>query len=248
MTETAVNASWTRKEAGNARFLDDAALIESQRLRALLRLGGGRVPSRLAIRLARRWEGGPCYSRTWRRLLWERNGVEVGAYSYGALMELTPHPRKGLRIGRYVSMALTMRWGLNHPMDRISTSPMFYPGRYGYMFNVNEPSPTLEIGHDAWIGENAVVMPGCRRIGIGAVVGAGAIVTRDVPDFAIVTGMPATIRRYRFDEALREKILASRWWERDLAQLMPWQKQFTLAAESGAVAAALAEIAALARR
>lgn len=248
MTETTIDALSSENARSDARFLCDPALIESPRLRALLRMAGGRVPSRLVIRLARRWEGGPCYSRTWRRLLWERNGVEVGAYSYGALMELTPHPRKGLRIGRYVSMALTMRWGLNHPMDRLSTSPMFYPGRYGYMFNVHEPLPTLEIGHDAWIGENAVIMPGCSRIGIGAVVGAGAIVTRDVPDFAIVTGVPASVRRYRFDEPLRERILASRWWDCDLGQLSPWQRHFTLSAADGAADAALEEIAALRRR
>ena len=71
----------------------------------------------------------------------------------------------------------------------------------------------LRIEHDVWLGRNAVILPGCRRIGIGAVIGAGAVVTRDVPDFAIVGGVPAKVLRYRYDEPTQAKVLASRWWE-----------------------------------
>lgn len=230
-----------------ARFLDDPVLIESRRLQVLLALAGRRLSLRWAIRFARQWEGGACYSRTWRRLLWQYNGVEVGAYSYGALMEPTPHPRTGLRIGRYVSMAVGARWAFGHPLDHISTSPMFYPGEYGYMFNLIEPAAELDIGHDAWIGEYAVVTSGCRRIGVGAVVGAGAIVTHDVPDFAIVTGAPARIRRYRFTDAVQEKILASRWWALNLEQLRPWQRALALVADEPDALDALDGIATLVR-
>ena len=55
----------------------------------------------------------------------------------------------------------------------------------------------LEIGEDAWLGVNAIILGGVNRIGRGAIVGAGAIVTKDVPDFAIVVGNPAKIIRYR---------------------------------------------------
>jgi acetyltransferase-like isoleucine patch superfamily enzyme len=80
----------------------------------------------------------------------------------------------------------------------------------------NLPRGRLEIGHDAWLGVNSIITTGCHRIGIGAVVGAGAVVTKDVPDFAIVGGNPARILRYRFPEDLRQRILDSRWWERSI--------------------------------
>lgn len=56
---------------------------------------------------------------------------------------------------------------------------------------------SLEIGNDVWIGARAMVLPGCKKIGNGAVIGAGAVVTKDVPDYAIVGGNPARILKYR---------------------------------------------------
>jgi len=58
------------------------------------------------------------------------------------------------------------------------------------------PRTGISIGDDVWIGVHAVILPGVS-IGTGAVVGAGAVVTKDVPDFAVVTGVPAEVRRYR---------------------------------------------------
>jgi UDP-3-O-[3-hydroxymyristoyl] glucosamine N-acyltransferase len=83
-------------------------------------------------------------------------------------------------------------------------------------------SSTLEIGDDAWIGDRAIITPGCSRIGIGAIVGAGAVVTKDVPDFAIVGGNPSKLLRYRFDDRTIAIILESRWWEKDLQDISPY--------------------------
>ncbi len=55
----------------------------------------------------------------------------------------------------------------------------------------------LHIAGDVWIGSRAVILPGCKRIGHGAIVGAGAVVTKDIPDYAIVGGNPAKILKYR---------------------------------------------------
>ena len=59
-----------------------------------------------------------------------------------------------------------------------------------------EPTP-LHIAGDVWIGARAIILPGCRRIGHGAIVGAGSVVTKDVPDWAVVGGNPAVIIKYR---------------------------------------------------
>ena len=58
----------------------------------------------------------------------------------------------------------------------------------------------LEIGHDVWMGQQAIILPGCKKIGNGAIIGGGSIVTHDVPPYAIVVGNPARVIRYRFDE------------------------------------------------
>ena len=77
---------------------------------------------------------------------------------------------------------------------------------------------TTEFGHDVWIGDGAVVMPGVK-IGTGAVVGANAVVTRDVPPYAVVAGLPAKILRYRFPAEISSRLLNSSYWEVSLSNL-----------------------------
>ena len=62
---------------------------------------------------------------------------------------------------------------------------------------VEERQTPLEIGGDVWIGSRAIVLPGCKRIGAHSIIGAGAVVTHDVPDYAIVAGNPAKVIRMR---------------------------------------------------
>lgn len=75
----------------------------------------------------------------------------------------------------------------------------------------------VRIGHDVWIGDGALILPGVT-IGTGAAVASRAVVTRDVPPYAIVGGNPARIIRYGFDGQVVERILGTQWW-----RFAPWQ-------------------------
>lgn len=81
----------------------------------------------------------------------------------------------------------------------------------------NDSRIVCEIGSDIWIATGVIIAIGKKpiRIGNGAVIAAGAVVTEDVPDYAIVGGCPAKIIRYRFEEGQRNGLLKTRWWEKD---------------------------------
>lgn len=140
-------------------------------------------------------------------------------------------------IGRYCSIGTNCVIGQNrkqHPMDWLSTNGALIESRAATM-----PTPPAHwdvkpttLGHDVWVGRDVIIMEGIT-IGTGAVIGAQSLVTRDVPPYTIVAGSPAKMIRYRFEEPLREQLLASRWWEHDqseLAQLPTEDPQAFLAA------------------
>ena len=191
------------------------------RLSRLLITAYAMLPARAKHSACRRcmaWEGGPFFTGTVRDLLSVHHGVHVGAYSYGPFLEPGAFP-SGVRVGRYVSCAFGVRVVLhNHPTDRLSMHPIFYDAQRGFVHGDHVEHGTLEIGHDAWIGTNAIILAGCKRIGIGAIIGAGAVVTKDIPDFAVAVGVPARIIRYRFDAATQELVIRSRWWERTVQE------------------------------
>jgi virginiamycin A acetyltransferase len=222
----------------------DPDLKSTPLLDRLDRLAGNRIPARLMCRLAYRLEGGDYRSRTLRRIL-ARQGTIAGAHSYGGLLQ--PGSSQGLlRIGRYASTAWNVRWGINHPLDFMSLSPMFYLPQFGLAKAEDHPVPTLEIGHDAWIAEYVVITSKCKRIGIGAVIGAGSVVTQDIPDFAIAVGAPARIVRYRFDETLQAALLASHWWRLSPEQLFGFKDILMRALNDPGDREALAAIGAMA--
>ncbi len=144
--------------------------------------------------------------------------IDVGLYSYGCFDRW--RMRGPMTVGRYCSIAATVRSALdNHPLDAITTHPALYEMSFGVVDADHAWQGSLTIEDDVWIGHNAIILAGCRRIGRGAVIGAGAVVTRDVERYAVVAGNPARKLRDRFAPELAAAIEASRWWEMDLAQL-----------------------------
>lgn len=124
-------------------------------------------------------------------------------------------------IGRYCSISngvITVEG--KHPLDRISTSPVFYSLNkqcgMTYAFDttyeeVDRNERTI-IENDVWIGERVIIKSGIR-IGTGAVVAMGAVVTKDVEPYSIVGGVPAKLIRKRFDAFSINHLLDSKWWE-----------------------------------
>lgn len=180
----------------------------------------GRVPyAQRLLGIAVRLEGGQMTSLTLRQVLKTHYGVEVGDYSYGSLL-LPGHADRGTKIGSYVSVGPGVRrFGAAHPIDDLCLHPYWYNPKLGFSGQESDVERTsCWIGHGAWVGANAIILPGCSRIGVGAIVGAGAVVTRDVPDFAVVAGNPAKELRSRLAKEQRAAILDARHWEKDPAE------------------------------
>ena len=125
-------------------------------------------------------------------------------------------------IGNYCSISdRVIIGGASHPFMWASMSPVFYKGRdsvktkfSNHEYHEKNLTPQTIIGSDVWIGSSVLIKAGVR-IGNGAVIGMGSIVTRDVPDYAIVGGNPATIIRMRFDEETLNGLLKTTWWDLD---------------------------------
>lgn len=123
-------------------------------------------------------------------------------------------------IGKFCSIAANSRINaLEHPLERLTTHKLTYrPNEYFRYLGVDDQfrerrrAKRVTIGHDVWIGHGGVVMPGVS-IGNGAVVGANAVVTRDVEPYWIVAGSPARVLRSRFEPAIAERIERLAWWD-----------------------------------
>lgn len=153
--------------------------------------------------------------------------TQLGEYSYVQSGSVICNAE----IGPYCSIAGGVNIGLAmHPTSMVSTSPVFYdntqplPKFFAKTKLFSENMPRTVIGADVWIGQGSLVKAGVR-IGIGAVIGAGAVVTKDVPPYMIAGGNPCRAIRPRFSEELCQKLLDTRWWELDetkLQELAPY--------------------------
>lgn len=125
------------------------------------------------------------------------NGKDIKAGIYVGLGKNFIMHNRVLTIDDYLMMGEDVMFlGSGHGYDRLDV-PM---GQQ----ESKEKTP-LYIAGDVWIGARVVVLPGCKRIGHGAIIGAGSVVTKDVPDYAIVGGNPAKLIRFRKEDGNNEK-------------------------------------------
>ncbi|MET8740083.1 CatB-related O-acetyltransferase [Streptomyces sp. NPDC004728] len=155
--------------------------------------------------------------------------IEVGDFSYYDDQDdatgfetrnvLYHYGPEKLVIGKFCALGTGTRFimnGANHRMDGPSTFP--FPsmgGSWTEHFDLLTGLPgrgDTVVGNDVWFGYGSMVMPGVR-IGHGAIIGAGSVVTSDVPDYGIAGGNPARLIRTRYDEETVARLLAVAWWD-----------------------------------
>lgn len=138
--------------------------------------------------------------------------TEVGSYSaVGRYTKIVY-----TSIGKYcaVSWDTTIN-AISHPYENLSISAFPYVPYVGnFVSERKQFYKKVTIKNDVWIGANSVIMPGIT-IGNGAIIGAGAVVTKDVPDYAIVAGVPAKVIKYRFNKDIIDRLLELKWWDLD---------------------------------
>lgn len=182
-----------------------------------------RIFRRICFRLCDKLEGGRFFSQTHRKIISEYYDVNVGRYSYGPSLDPGALP-KGTIVGSYCSFGSELNvFRRNHPGDTLTQHPFFYNKHLGIVdedtIPLDEDNP-LTIGHDVWIGSRTTILPGCKRIGNGAIIGANSVVTKDIEDFSINGGNPAKMIKKRFSPEIEEVIQKSEWWKLSLPDLM----------------------------
>jgi len=156
-----------------------------------------------------KWRKMNSHNQTIAKNIFPINAVTVGKRSYG-LIHVREFPSKNekVQIGNYVSIAnnVTFILGGNHQINTFTTFPLYtkligaYPERDAYS------KGSIIVEDEVWIGYGTTILSGVK-IGKGAIVAAGSIVTKDVPQYAIVGGNPAKVIKFRFKEEVINKLI-----------------------------------------
>ena len=129
-----------------------------------------------------------------------------------------------LIIGKFVAIARGVEFvmnGANHMLDCLTTYPFEIIDEFKGLsrpFGDRENRGDTVVGNDVWIGQKATILPGVH-IGDGAIIGANAVVTKDVPPYAVAVGNPAVIKKYRFDKETINLLLELKWWDKDIEEI-----------------------------
>lgn len=159
------------------------------------------------------------------RILYESEEVSIGEHTYGEPEIQFLDQGNKLTIGKFCSLAANVHIMLSgqHHSEFVSTYPFYHKfsslkkwtqGSVPSSAWQDRVSGDVKIGNDVWIGRDVLIMPGVT-IGDGAIIGARTVVTKDVPLYAIVVGVPMRVIRYRFSESQIEDLLKIKWWDWD---------------------------------
>jgi len=147
-----------------------------------------------------------------RKLFKQYHNIGIDEYSYGGCFNI-PNIAPGTKIGKFCSFGSgVMIISTNHDPNKITTHPFLFKPYLGIVKEDFRKANNIDIGNDVWIGHNAIILPSVSKIGHGAIIGAGAVVTKDVPPYAIVVGVPARVIKYRFDQKTINNLLETKWW------------------------------------
>ena len=155
--------------------------------------------------------------------------TKIGKYSYGPICRNHPYIES---IGAFSSFAAGTEVVPNHTDQYLTTHNMIYYGAHHEKFvefsslkgkkwyfegvqprrDKIQPLKRVKIGNDVWLGRN-VIITNYANIGNGVIAGAGAIITKDVPDYAVVVGVPARIIRFRYSPEQIESLNKIAWWD-----------------------------------
>lgn len=156
------------------------------------------------VAFKKEWQKKNSNNWTYPANIFDSDLVEVGRCTYGRI-DIRSDTKNMLKIGNFCSIAdkVTFMLGLDHPTNLISTYPF-----KDYFFNgISAISKgDIILDDDVWIGYNVTILSGVH-IGQGAIVAAGAVVTKDVPPYAIMGGVPAKIVKYRFSSEVVEQLM-----------------------------------------
>ena len=158
----------------------------------------------------------------------QRKGTVVygrGTYGIPTIYRFQYDPTR-LLVGNYSAITGNFLLGGQHPTDEVTTYPLrIRLGLEGAGQDGNPaPRGDIRVGADVWTGYGSWTLGGVT-IGDGAIVATGAMVTKDVPPYAIVGGVPAKVIRYRHTEEQREALLQIRWWdwpEEEIREAVPF--------------------------
>lgn len=153
-----------------------------------------------------------------------RSGVKIGNYSYVNPETIIASGS----IGNYCSIGYRCQIGMfEHPTNHASTSPLIY-NKDRSLLNLHTwdeiHSPPI-IGNDVWVGSNVIILQGVK-IGNGAIIAGGAVVTKDVPPYGIVGGIPAKLIRYRFGDEQIDFLEQLKWWDLPVDELKKHKQLF----------------------
>lgn len=146
-----------------------------------------------------------------------RNGwLIIGRGTYGQpIIDQYKGSESKVVIGNYTSIAPNVRiiTGGIHPVHSISQFPFRSKLKLPGMYHDGNPysNGDVLIGSDVWIGTNVTILSGVT-IGDGAVIGAGSLITKSIPSFAIVNGIPGTVKKFRFTKEQIDSLLRIEWW------------------------------------